>query len=151
MRMDPACSLWRRMRSLQQPATGCCQQVTLQRRLHWIYQCFDVVFVWTRCFLFLTAEFNGIWESLVYEGEVKTKVNHPEAKECWRHCWVLLKITLVSFSCSCWTMLQRPFSFLTKMWTATWFPGTVLCCFMVNSSWGAPLVPLFIVWIGGWA
>lgn len=25
--------------------------------------------------MFLTAEFHGIWESLVYEGEVKTQVN----------------------------------------------------------------------------
>lgn len=25
--------------------------------------------------LFLTAEFHGIWESLIYEGEVKTQVN----------------------------------------------------------------------------
>lgn len=29
MRMDPAHSVWRRMRSFQQPITGCCQQVTL--------------------------------------------------------------------------------------------------------------------------
>lgn len=145
MRMDPACSLWRRMRSLQQPATGCCQQVTLQRRLQ---ESFHFVFVLTGCFLFLTAEFNGIWESLVYEGEVKTKVNHPEVKECRSHCWVLSNITLISFSCSCWITLQRPFSSLTKTWTATWFLGTVLCCYMVNSSWGTPLV-ISLFFIGG--
>lgn len=26
------------------------------------------------CLFYLTAEFHGIWESLVYEGEVKTQV-----------------------------------------------------------------------------
>lgn len=91
-------------------------------------------------FFFLTAEFNGIWESLVYEGGVKAKVNHPEVKMCRMHCWVLLNITLIFFSCSCWITWQQLFSSLTKTWTATWFPGTVLCCFMVNSSWGALLV-----------
>lgn len=64
-------------------------------------------------------------------------------------CWVLLNITLILFSCSCWITWQQLFSSLTKTWTATWFPGTVLCCFMVNSSWGALLVISLFGVVGG--
>lgn len=46
--------------------------------------------------LFLTAEFHGIWESLVYEGEVKTQVKIKwNAVKKWLCQSVILLISIV--------------------------------------------------------